>query len=112
MLYTAALENGFTAASRIADEPTDFEDKWSHENWSPKNYDRKYKGMVTLRKGIEESRNVVTAKILDHISPQVGVDYCRKFGISTTLYPYLSLALGTFDVSLIEMVSAYTDFSQ
>jgi penicillin-binding protein 1A len=110
ILYTAALENGFTAASRISDKPTDFEDKWSHEKWTPKNYDRIYKGTVTLRKGIEESRNIVTARILDHISPQVGVDYCRKFGISTTIYPYLSLALGVFDVSLIEMVSAYTAF--
>jgi penicillin-binding protein 1A len=110
ILYTAALENGFTAASRISDEPTDFEDKWSHQKWTPKNYDRIYKGTVTLRKAIEESRNVVTARILDHISPQVGVDYCKKFGISTTLYPYLSLSLGVFDVSLIEMVSAYTVF--
>jgi penicillin-binding protein 1A len=109
-LYTAALENGFTAASRIVDEPTDFEDKWSHEIWSPKNYDRQYEGMVTLRTGIEESRNVVTAKVLEHISPQVGVDYCKKFGISSTFYPYLSLALGTFDVSLLEMVSAYSTF--
>jgi penicillin-binding protein 1A len=110
MLYTAALENGFTNASRIADEPTDFEDKWQKTIWSPKNYDRTYKGMVTLRTGIEESRNVVTARILEHISPQVGVDYCRKFGITSTLYPYLSLALGTFEVSLTEMVSAYTTF--
>jgi penicillin-binding protein 1A len=110
MLYTAALENGFTAASRIVDELTDFEDKWQKTMWTPKNYDRIYKGMVTLRKGIEESRNVVTAKILDHISPQVGVDYCRKFGLTTTIYPYLSLALGTFDVSLLEMVSAYSVF--
>ena len=109
-IYTAALENGFTAASRVVDEPTDFEDKWSHEIWSPKNYDRQYEGMVTLRTGIEESRNVVTAKVLEHISPQVGVDYCKKFGISSTLYPYMSLALGTFDVSLLEMVSAYSTF--
>ena len=110
LLYTAALENGFTAASRIVDEPTDFPDKWSGETWTPKNYDRLYKGTVTLRKGLEESRNVVTAKILDSISPPVGVDYCKRFGLTTTLYPYLSLALGTFDVRLIEMVSAYSVF--
>lgn len=110
LLYTAALENGFTAASRIDDQATDFEDKWQKTVWSPRNYDRKYKGMVTLRKGLEESRNVVSARILDHISPQVGVDYCKKFGITSTIYPYLSLALGTFDVSLLEMVSAFTTF--
>ncbi|MBM3295269.1 MAG: PBP1A family penicillin-binding protein [Candidatus Aminicenantes bacterium] len=109
-LYTAALENGFTAASRVVDEPTDFPDKWSGETWAPRNYDRLYKGTVTLRKGIEESRNVVTAKVLDNISPQTGVDYCKRFGLTTTLYPYLSLALGTFDVRLVEMVSAMSVF--
>jgi penicillin-binding protein 1A len=110
LLYTAALENGFTAASRLVDEPVDFPDKWSGETWTPKNYDRLYKGTVTLRKGIEESRNVVTAKVLDSISPQVGVDYCRRFGLTTTIYPYLSLSLGTFGVRLVEMVSAYSVF--
>jgi penicillin-binding protein 1A len=65
---------------------------------------------VTLRRGLEESRNVVTAKILDSISPQVGVQYCRKFGITSTVYPYMSLALGAFEVTLQEMVSAFTTF--
>ena len=91
LLYTAALENGFTAASRIVDEPTDFEDKWSEDHLvAASNYDRQYKGTVTLRKGLEESRNVVTANILDHISPQVGVDYCKRFGIC---YDDLSLSV-------------------
>lgn len=110
LLYTAALENGFTPASRIIDEPTDFFDKWSDEPWSPPNYDEKYKGTITLRQGLEESRNIVTAKLLEYISPQTGVDYCKKFGLTSPIYPYLSLALGTFDVRLIELVSAYTVF--
>jgi penicillin-binding protein 1A len=108
-LYTAALEHGFTPASVIADEPVTFIDRWNNEPWSPKNYDRKYKGAVTVRAGLEQSRNVVTAKLLDFISPQVGVDYCRRFGITSTL-PYLSLSLGTFEVTLLDMVSAYTAF--
>jgi penicillin-binding protein 1A len=109
-LYTAALEHGFTPASILIDEPVTFIDRWNGEPWSPKNYDRRYKGAVTLRKGLEESRNVVTARLLDFISPQVGVDYCRRFGIKSPLYPYLSLSLGTFEVTLAEMVSAYTTF--
>lgn len=108
MLYTAALENGFTPASVIIDEPTDFIDQWSEEPWSPQNYDRKYKGAVTLRKGLEESRNIVTAKLLEFISPQTGVEYCQKYGITSPVYPYLSLALGSFEVRLIELVSAFT----
>jgi len=110
ILYTAAMENGFTASTIIRDEPVEFPDKWLGETWSPKNYDRKYKGAVTVRMGLEESRNVVTARLLDYISPQTGVDYCRKFGLTSTIYPYLSLALGTFEVSLLELVSAYTVF--
>jgi penicillin-binding protein 1A len=110
VLYTAALENRFTLATVVQDEPVEFIDKWRGEPWSPKNYDRKYKGAVTLRIGLEESRNVVTAKILDYISPQAGVDYCRRFGITSNVYPYLSLSLGSFEVSLLELVSAYTTF--
>ncbi len=110
ILYAAAIDHGFTPTTLIIDEPVEFIDKWRGEPWAPRNYDRKYKGAVTLRIGMEESRNVVTAKILDYISPQTGVEYCRKFGITSTLYPYLSLSLGTFDVSLLEMVSAFCVF--
>ena len=109
-LYTAALEHGFTPASVIADEPVTFIDRWDGEPWSPKNYDRKYKGAVTVRIGIEQSRNVVTAKLLDFISPQVGVDYCRRFGITSPVYPYLSLSLGTFEITLMEMVSGFSAY--
>ena len=110
ILYTAALEKGFTPASIIVDEPTEFIDKWTGQPWAPKNYDGEYHGAVTLRTGIEESRNVVTAKLLDYISPQVGVEYCRKFGLTSTIYPYLSLALGSFEVTLQELVSAFSVF--
>jgi penicillin-binding protein 1A len=110
ILYTAALEKGFTPATVIIDEPTDFVDKWTGEPWSPKNYDGQYRGAVTLRTGLEESRNVVTAKLLDYLSPQVGVEYCRKFGITSTIYPYLSLSLGAFEVTLLELVSAFSVF--
>ena len=110
IFYTAALEKGFTPASVIVDESTNFVDKWTGNPWSPKNYDGEYHGAVTLRTGLEESRNVVTAKLLDYISPQVGVEYCRKFGITSTIYPYLSLALGAFEVTLQELVSAFSVF--
>jgi penicillin-binding protein 1A len=109
-LYTAALENGFTLADRFVDEPTDFVDKWSGDIWSPPNYDGKYKGSVTFRQGLEESRNIVTAKLLEFISPQVGVEYCQKFGITSPVYPYMSLSLGAFEIKMLELVSAFTTF--
>jgi len=112
LLYTAALDTRlFTPASVIIDEPTDFYDKWSEQPYSPPNYDNKYKGAVTVRRGLEQSRNVATVKLLESISPQKGVEYIRKFGItSPSVYPYLSLALGAPEVRLIEMVSAYSTF--
>jgi penicillin-binding protein 1A len=110
ILYTAGLENGLTPASTFIDEPMKFKDKWSGKIWDPPNYDEKYKGRVTLRRGLEESRNIVTAKLLDHISPQEGVKYCKVFGLSSNILPYLSLALGAFEVKMIELVSAFTVF--
>ncbi len=111
LLYTAAIDTGaMTTVTPFIDEPTEFEDKWSGEIWDPPNYDEKYKGRVTLRQGLEESRNIVTAKMLQDISPQLGVDYCRKFGITSTVYPYLSLSLGAFEVKMVELVSAFSVF--
>lgn len=108
--YTAALESGYSPTSIFIDEPTEFPDKWSGKIYSPPNYDKKYKGAITLRQGLEESRNIVSVKVLDAISPQVGVDYVKKFGITTPVYPYLSLALGAFEVRMIELVSAFSTF--
>lgn len=111
ILYTAAIESRlFSPAHIIIDEPTDFIDKWTGEPYSPENYDQKYKGAVTVRKGLEESRNIVTTKLLEFITPQKGVEYCRKFGLTTTIHPFLSLALGAPDVRMIELVSAFTTF--
>ncbi len=112
LLYTAALDSRlFTPASVIIDEPTDFYDKWSEQPYAPSNYDNRYRGAVTVRRGLEQSRNIVTVKLLESISPQKGVEYIRKFGItSPSVYPYLSLALGAPEVRLIEMVSAYSTF--
>ncbi|MFC2161617.1 penicillin-binding transpeptidase domain-containing protein, partial [Acidobacteriota bacterium] len=110
MLYTAALENGWNPSRAVVDERVEFPDKWADIPYAPRNYDRRYKGRVTLRMGLEQSRNVVTTKILDDISPQTGVQYCRKFGITAPLRPYLSLALGAFEVRLIELVSAFSTF--
>ena len=110
ILYTAALENGYTPATTFIDKPTYFYDKWSRKSYSPKNYDRKFEGRITLRRGLEKSRNVVTAKLLEYISPHTGVEYCRKFGITSPVYPYLSMALGVFEVRLIELVSAFSTF--
>ena len=110
IIYTAALENGFSPASIIDDSPFSYIDEWTGILWEPKNHKGDFKGPITFRRGLEQSRNVVTARILQAITPAVGVRYAKKFGISTDLKPYMSLALGAFEVTLKEMVEAFTTF--
>ncbi len=110
IIYSAALSNGYTPASTFIDEPVTFYDKWTKEEWSPLNFDQKYRGLCTLRRGLEESRNVMTAKLLEAITPQLAIEYAKRFGIKSKLSPYLSMSLGTMEVSLLEMVSAFSVF--
>lgn len=111
IIYTAALEHGFSPATIIQDEPFSYIDEWSGELWEPRNHKGDYLGPMTLRRGLEQSRNVVTARILQAITPQVGVTYAKKFGISSDLKPFMSLGLGAFEVTLQEMVEAFTVFA-
>ncbi len=111
IIYTAALENGFSAATIIQDEPFSYVDEWSGDLWEPHNHKGDYLGPLTLRRALELSRNVVTARILQAITPAVGVRYAKKFGITSDLKPYMSLSLGAFEVTLKEMVEAFTVFA-
>jgi penicillin-binding protein 1A len=111
IIYTAALEHGFSAATVIQDEPFSYIDEWTGELWEPHNHKGDFLGPLTFRRGLELSRNVVTARILQAITPQVGLEYARKFGITSDLKPYMSMALGAFEVTLKEMVEAFTVFA-
>ena len=111
IIYTAALENGFSPATIIQDEPFSYYDEWTGSSGNRTitraiSWDR-----LTLRRGLELSRNVVTARILQAITPEVGVRYAKKFGITSDLKPYMSLSLGAFEVTLKEMVEAFTVFA-
>ncbi len=111
IIYTAALEHGFSAATIIQDEPFSYVDEWTGELWEPHNHKGDFLGPLTFRRALELSRNVVTARILQAITPQVGLEYARKFGITSDLKPYMSMSLGAFEVTLKEMVEAFTVFA-
>ena len=111
IIYTAALENGFSPATIIQDEPYSYYDESIRQLWEPRNHKGDFLGPLTLRRGLELSRNLVTARILEAITPEVGVRYARKFGITSELKPYMSLSLGAFEVTLKEMVEAFTVFA-
>lgn len=133
-IYLAALENGFTPTSIIEDAPvvyvndgydwrlvantTDFSQispellpDDPEKIWIPHNYHEKYYGPVLTRKALEYSLNVCAVKVLDKIRPQRVIPYAKKLGIQSPLQANLSLALGTNEVTPLEMVSAFATFA-
>jgi penicillin-binding protein 1A len=110
IVYTAAIDRGYTPVSIIDDAPVAFPAGPNQPLYAPQNYDRTYEGRITLRRALEQSRNIPTVKVLDAVGPAVVIDYARRFGITGPMQPYLSLGLGAAEASLLEMTSAYTVF--
>ena len=110
IVYTAAIDRGYTPVSVIDDAPVAFPAGPGQPLYSPQNYDRTYEGPITLRRAIEQSRNVPTVKLLDGVGPAVVIDYARRFGFTNPMQPYLSLALGAAEATPLEATSAYTVF--
>jgi len=110
-IYVAALEAGFTPASQIEDAPVSYAVGSNGQTWKPENYDRKFRGATTLQQAIEESVNIVTVKLQERVGISKTVQVARRLGISSRLDINLSLALGTSDLSLLELTSAYSAFA-
>ncbi len=110
ILYAAALENGFTPASIIIDSPETLGSGTDSLNWKPRNYDGKFKGPMTLRNSLELSRNVPTIKIAHKLGVPTIIDYAKRIGLKANLDPDLSLALGSFGVTLTNLTSTYAIF--
>ena len=112
IIYAAALDKGYTAASIIIDSPLAFEAGSSRkkEFWEPQNYDQKFLGPITFRKALTLSRNIVTVKILKDIDIGYALGYARAMGLEGDYTHGLSLALGSCGVSLLNLVKAYGAF--
>ncbi|MBN1879948.1 PBP1A family penicillin-binding protein [bacterium] len=106
-LYLAALMDGYTPSTIIMDSPYTYKDPATGRLWSPGNYDRHYRGPVTLRRSLEESLNVPTAKLVEKIGINKFLDVARRAGIQSELPPYPSTVLGAGEVTLIELTNAY-----
>ena len=109
LVYAAALDRNFTPASVIVDEPISFND--NGRIWSPQNYEKKYFGPTSLREALTHSRNVVTVKLADRIGIKYLIDYLPRFGIPGPLPRNLSIALGTTEVTPLELADAYCTFA-
>ncbi len=111
IIYAAALDKGYTAATTIIDSPIVFQDVINDSTWKPKNYGEKFHGPTLFRDALAKSRNVITIKILRDIGIDYAITYARKLGITSALSRDLSLALGSSGVSLLELVNSYSVFA-
>ncbi|OFY69913.1 MAG: hypothetical protein A3G23_05490 [Bacteroidetes bacterium RIFCSPLOWO2_12_FULL_37_12] len=109
-VYTAAIDNGYSPCFKVPDVPVTVE-LADGKRWIPRNSDGKYTGeMLTLRQGLARSINSVTAWVIKQFGPNMVINYARRMGVEGFLDPTPSLCLGTSDVSVYEIVSAYGTF--
>jgi len=112
-VYSAALERGLTPATVINDAPLIFDaEQTGNEPWEPKNYDGKFEGPMRMRQGLIKSKNLVSIRILQSISPEYAHDYITRFGFDPSRYPaYLTMALGAGSVTPLQMFTGYSVFA-
>lgn len=104
-VYLAAMEKGYTPDTLAEDAQFDY------NGWSPRNASGKYAGTVTLRQGLAYSLNTITARLAIDVTPQAVIDVATRMGISSPLTAVPSIALGTQEVNLLELTSAYAPFA-
>ena len=112
-IYSAALEKGFTPATVVNDSPLFFDaGVTGGQPWEPKNYDGKFEGPMTLRRGLAKSKNMISIRILQAIGAPYAQEWITRFGFDEDKHPaYLTMALGAGSVTPMQMVSAYSVFA-
>jgi penicillin-binding protein 1A len=107
-VYTAVIDRGGSPDDTVLDEPVTFET--ASGPYSPHNYDEKFEGMITLRRALAQSRNIPALKLASKVGIKSVIDYAERFGITAKLPPYLPVALGAAEITLMEQTSAYSVF--
>ena len=112
-IYSAALERGLSPATIINDAPISFDaGQTGGQAWEPKNYDNKYEGPMSMRRGLTKSKNMVSIRILHKIGAKYGQEYTSRFGFDADKNPpYLTLALGAGATTPLQMAGAYAVFA-
>jgi penicillin-binding protein 1A len=112
-IYSASLEKGLSPATIINDAPISFDaGQTGGQAWEPKNYDGKYEGPMSMRKGLTKSKNMISIRILHKIGAKYGQEYTTRFGFDAEKNPaYLTLALGAGAVTPLQMIGAYGVFA-
>ena len=111
IVYAAAIDNGYMPWQKIVDAPVTFRMPGHPPTWVPQNWSKKYTGeKMTLRQAMARSVNSITAYLMKQLGPTLVVDYAKRLGINSPLDPVPSLCLGASDVSVYELVGAYSTF--
>lgn len=110
ILYTAAIDRGLTPATVLVDEPHAFDAGAGQPPYTPRNYDGKFDGPLTLRTALERSRNIPAVLVMEMLGPAQVAPYASRFGLPGDLPPYLSSALGAGESTLLALASAYSAF--
>ncbi len=112
-IYSAALDRGFTAETVINDAPISIDPKLTGNRlWEPKNYDGKFEGPMPLYRALEKSKNLVTIRVMQAITPRYAQEYVTKFGFSPHDHPAnLPMSLGAGSVTPWQMLGAYMVFA-
>ncbi|UCF77919.1 MAG: PBP1A family penicillin-binding protein [Candidatus Eiseniibacteriota bacterium] len=105
-VFVAAIDNGFNPCDIVIDEPVTFVGG-DGKDWSPQNYDLDFKGPMTLRYALQQSVNVPAVKLLRTLGPTTVAAYARRMGLRSRIENVLSIALGTSEVTLLELTSAF-----
>ena len=109
IIFAYAIENGLTQNSVLLDAPVEY-DFGNGKIWRPNNYSGKYKGEISLRYALVKSLNIPAIRLLEQLQPEHVIQFSQKLGIYSDLKANLSLALGTSELTLLELTSAYAVF--
>jgi len=107
-VYTSVIDQGGSPDETVLDAPVTFQTPSGP--YAPHNYDEKFEGTITLRRALAQSRNIPALKLADRVGIKTVIDYAHRFGVTATLPPYLPVALGSAEISLIEQTSAFSVF--
>jgi len=107
-VYTTVIDQGASPDDTVLDEPVTFDT--ASGPYTPHNYDEKFEGIITLRRALAQSRNIPALKLASKVGIKTVIEYAGRFGITAKLPPYLPVALGSAEITLMEQTSAYSVF--
>ena len=111
MVYSAALDNGFTPTSPVLDAPFEYVDPYTHKVWRPGNFEHSYKGEMPLHLALAQSRNIPTVRLCKAIGVDKVIERAKQLGIEPDFPRNLTISLGAVALSPLNLTQAYAAFA-